>query len=309
MPDVSFVTCSRLPELDPDDILVVEPLRALGVDVTPAIWDDPGVDWDRFDLSVIRSTWDYTDRRDAFVAWAGSVPRLLNPAEVIAWNTDKRYLAELSAAGLPVVETTWIGVGSDVSLPSNGEYVLKPSVGAGSIDAQRFDLASSEERDRAAAHADRLLAKGQTVMLQPFVGSIEDHGETSVILVAGEFSHAIRKGVMLGPTTLDEVDGLYKEETIAARKASDEEIDLARAAVAAIPFEDGALLYARVDMVPGADGRPLLMELELTEPSLFMATTPGSEMGFAKAIAQWAKKEAGRAPQRGVPGPSRRVIS
>jgi hypothetical protein len=309
MPNVAFVTCSRLPELDSDDVLVVEPLRALGIDVTPAVWDDPSVDWDSFDLSVIRSTWDYTDRRDAFVAWASSVPRLLNPANVIAWNTDKRYLAELSAAGLPVVETTWITPETEIGLPTAGEYVLKPSIGAGSIDAQRFDLFNSDALARAAAHVERLLGKGQTVMLQPFVKGIEDRGETSVILVDGDFSHAIRKGVMLGPTTLDEVDDLYKEETITARTPSDEEVELARAAVAAIPVDSGPLLYARVDMVPGADGRPILMELELTEPSLFMSTSPGSEMGFAKAIARRAKKEAGRAPQRGVPGLSRRAIS
>jgi hypothetical protein len=130
-------------------------------------------------------------------------------------------------------------------------------------------------------------------MVQPFVSTIETVGETGVILIEGEFSHAIRKGAMLGPTNLDEVDALYKEERIDATPASDAQIELAHAAVEGarrILKLDGPLLYARIDMVPGEDGRPVLMELELTEPSLFMVTTPGSERRFAAAVARRAKK-------------------
>jgi hypothetical protein len=281
---IAFVTCDRLPDLDSDDRLVIEPLAARGCSVIPAVWDDPGVDWDRFDLSVIRSTWDYTERRDAFIRWARAVPRLLNPADIVEWNTDKRYLADLSAAGLPVVSTTWISPSETVDLPAGGEFVIKPSVGAGSLDAERYDLADVDSRGRATAHVERLLAAGQTVMVQPFANAIEKAGETGVILVEGEFSHAIRKELMLGAGTSEEVDGLYREETIGARSASAAEIDLAYAAVAAAPLGTRPFLYARVDMVPDADGRPMIMELELTEPSLFMATTPGSQERFAQAI-------------------------
>ena len=111
-PKSRFVTCARLPDLDADDRLALEPLTQLGCHVTAAVWDDPDVDWDRFDVSVLRSTWDYTDRRDDFVRWALSVPRLLNPAHVVEWNTDKRYLAELARLGRPGRTHTWISSGS-----------------------------------------------------------------------------------------------------------------------------------------------------------------------------------------------------
>src|SRR5207253_10320166 len=91
---VALVTCTELADLDPDDRLLLDPLVELGISAEPAIWDDPAVDWDSFDLAVLRSTWDYALRRDEFVAWAAGVPRLANHAEVVAWNTDKRYLAE-----------------------------------------------------------------------------------------------------------------------------------------------------------------------------------------------------------------------
>ena len=115
---VALVTCAELPELDPDDRLVVEPLRALGIDVVPAVWDDPAVDWAAVDLAVLRSPWDYARRRDEFVTWSESVPRLLNPAAVIRWNTDKRYLRALAASGAPVVETAWLEPGDQVDLPA-----------------------------------------------------------------------------------------------------------------------------------------------------------------------------------------------
>ena len=211
MLDVALITCSRLPDLDPDDRLVVGPLLDLGVRVTPAVWDDPSVDWERFDLSILRSTWDYTDDRDGFVAWARSVPRLLNPPEIVAWNTDKRYLEDLAAVGVPAVATTWIASSDAIDLPTAGEFVIKPSIGAGSIDAQRYDLGDAGSRDLATAHVRRLTDVGRTVMLQPFAHAIDDVGETAVILIDGGFSHAVRKGAMLGKAEVA-ADALYLDE-------------------------------------------------------------------------------------------------
>lgn len=212
------------------------------------------------------------------------MPRLLNAAEVVAWNTDKRYLRHLAAAGVPVVPTAWISDTASLDLPTAGEHVLKPSVGAGSLDAARDDLGDPESRARAAGHAQRLLAGGQTVMIQPFAHVIGEAGETGVILIDDKLSHAIRKGVMLRPETLEQAEELYLEETIEARTPSAAELELAYAAVAALPDADETLLYARVDMVPDANGRPMLMELELTEPSLFMGTAPATAQRFAEAI-------------------------
>lgn len=102
---VALVTCAEYDQLHEDDRTVIEPLARRGITAVPAVWDDPDVDWGRFDLSIIRSTWDYSSRRDAFLAWAASLPAVANPVDVLAWNTDKRYLADLADFGVPVVET------------------------------------------------------------------------------------------------------------------------------------------------------------------------------------------------------------
>jgi hypothetical protein len=285
MTDIALVTCSSLPDLDPDDRPLVALLADLGHNAVPAVWDDPQVDWDRFAISVLRSPWDYTERRDAFVDWARSVPRLHNSADVVAWNTDKHYLGELERAGVPIVPTTWFAPGEDIELPRDGRHVLKPAVGAGSIDAAAFSLHDARENELARDHVARLLAASKTVMLQPYLDLIEERGETGLIFVGGEFSHAISKGPMLVVEKGLEENGLYRPEVIEAREASVDEVEVGRMALAAVPGGSDRLLYARIDLVPGPSGTPLLMELELTEPSLFMATTPGAAERFAGAIA------------------------
>jgi hypothetical protein len=283
-PHVALATCAALPELDDDERLVIGPLEARGIRVSAAVWDDPQVDWGEFDLVVVRSTWDYPARRDQFVAWARSVPRLANSAAVIEWNTDKRYLAELAAAGLPVIPTSWLSPGQPIALPTSGSHVIKPSIGAGSLDAERFDLGQRDQLDRARAHAERLLAAGQTVMVQPYIASVDDHGEAGVVMLHGKYSHALTKSAMLGATR-EQVAGLYKAEVIDPRVPSDAELDLARRTLAALRWPASSLLYARVDMLAGPSGEPVLIELELTEPSLFMSRVAGSEERLAAAIA------------------------
>ena len=286
---IALASCATLPELDEDERLVVGPLQQAGARVTPAVWDDATIDWDAFDLVVVRSTWDYTARREQFVAWARSVPRLANPAEVIAWNTDKRYLADLHALGLPTVPTRWFGAGDPLELPAAGVHVIKPSVGAGSLDVERFELADATERAAARAHAERLLGEGRTVMVQPYLESVDRAGEAGLVLLHGEHSHSITKGPMLGGGR-EPVAGLYKSETIDARVPSAVEMDLARRTIAALPFDRSELLYARVDMLADEAGQPIIIELELTEPSLFLATAPGAEERFAAAILDAAQR-------------------
>ena len=280
---VALATCAALPELDDDERLLVGALEQLGVQVTPAVWDDGSVDWDEFDLVVVRSTWDYVARRDEFVAWAQSVPRLANPADVIAWNTDKRYLAELQAAGIPIVPTQWLDPTNAVDLPATGCVVIKPSIGAGSVDAERFDLDDDAEAQRAREHAQLLQAGGRTVMVQPYVDSVDSKGEAGLVMLRGRHSHAITKSAMLGaPKTA--VAGLYKSEVIDPRQASPAEQRLAERVMAALPWSPSELLYARVDMLAGQDGDPILIELELTEPSLFLSTSAGAADRFAAAV-------------------------
>lgn len=280
-PRVALVTCAALPDLDPDDRLVIAPLAELGVRAVPAIWDDAAIDWAGFDLVVLRDPWDYVARRDEFVAWARSVPRLLNPASVVEWNTHKGYLRELAAAGVPVVPTRWLEPG-DRFAPPEGAFVVKPAISAGSKDT---GLYREVDADLAAAHVERLLAAGRTVMVQPYLAAVEGAGESALLYFDSpdglRFSHAARKGPMLsGPDR--GVEGLYVEEQISARAPSEAELAVGARAIAAAP---PGLLYARVDLIAGADDAPVLIELELTEPSLFLGTRDDAAAGFARAIA------------------------
>ena len=276
MPRVALATCAELPKLDADEPLLLDALGQLGVDVEPAVWDDVDVDWDGYDLVVIRATWDYTVRRDEFLTWTERVPRLLNPPDVIAWNTDKRYLRDLPHA----VETEFV-VPGDAWIPSHhGEFVVKPTVSAGSRDTARY---VPEDHDRARAHVASLLDAGRTVMIQPYLGAVDEYGETALIYFDGVFSHAIRKGQLLHPGG-DPSGALYVEEPITPRTPSTAEHDVADAVLAALPWPREALLYARVDMIPGPDGAPQLVELELTEPSLFFGHAVGAAERFAARI-------------------------
>jgi uncharacterized protein GlcG (DUF336 family) len=281
---VALVTSELFPDLYEDDHPLRDALVDRGVAVDAVRWDDPAVDWARYDLAVLRSTWDYAPRRDAFVAWARSVPRLANPADIVEWNTDKHYLNELAAAGLPITPTAFVEPGEPWTPPSPGEWVIKPTISAASRDTGRYSL--PVDLEPAQAHVARLSAAGRSTMIQPYLAAVDTAGETSVLCLpdaAGEltYSHAIRKGALL--TGAGERTGEYEEE-IAARTPTGAELDIARRVLAAIPGGAKRLLYARVDLVPGADGAPLLLELELTEPGLFLRYGPGAADRLADAI-------------------------
>ncbi|MEV4511948.1 hypothetical protein AB0K00_23650 [Dactylosporangium sp. NPDC049525] len=280
---VALVTCAELPDLDPDDQSLVPALAAAGITGVPAVWDDPAVDWSAFDLAVVRNTWDYPKRRAEFTAWAESVPQLANAADVIAWNTDKRYLRQLADTGIPIVPTTWVEPGDPVHLDTgDAEIVVKPAVSVGSVDTGRYRL--PEQADLATAHIARLQAAGRLVMVQPYLADVDTAGETALLFIAGEFSHAIRKGpILTGPD--EGVETLYQEESITPRTPSPAEHALAERVLAALPFDRAALLYARVDLLPTPSGDPVVIEVELTEPSLFLTTTADAPHRLAAAIA------------------------
>ncbi|MFV2110749.1 RimK family alpha-L-glutamate ligase [Micromonospora sp. LOL_025] len=296
-PRVALVTCAELPDLDPDDRLLLEPLARRGVTVEALDWADPSADWPAYDLAVLRSPWDYVPRRDEFLAWASRVPALANPADVVRWNTDKRYLADLSAAGVRTVPTSWVTPGESWR-PSaaRGEYVVKPAVGLGSRDTGRYDLAEPQHRELAVAHVRRLTDAGRLAMVQPYLDAVDTAGETALLFLAGPggpaFSHAVRKGPMLTGPDLG-VDGLYRPEEITASTATPEQLAVADRALAAVPGGPGRLLYARVDLVPGPDGAPVLVELELTEPSLFLGHADGAADRLADAILAHLGRAAG----------------
>lgn len=230
------------------------------------VWDNPAIDWNSYDSVVVRSCWNYTGRREEFVAWARSIPSLHNPSDVIAWNTDKVYLHEFAASGTPVIDTYWDVQRSD-DIGEHSEWVCKPSISAGSRDTARWS-----SREEVYAHSAALVAAGRTSMVQPYVQSVDTDGETAMIFLGGEFSHAIRKGQLLHKGEGADVDRDSRESiTPRAPTAAQHEVAAeSLAVVARILNLDEPLLYARVDLVAASDGSPVVIELELTEPSLFL---------------------------------------
>lgn len=271
---IAIATAAEFPDLDEDGPVLLGALAEQHIEAEPAVWTDDEVDWSSYDLVVVRSTWDYHQRREEFLDWAHrveAVTTLANSAQVLAWNTDKTYLRTLQQARLPVVPTDWLEPGDVFVLPETGEYVVKPAVSAGSRDTNRYRVGDHD--GRAEGHASALLAAGRTVMVQPYLAKVDTDGETALFFFGGVFSHAVRKGPLLTPG-MDLVAGAYAPEAIeerepsaAEREAADQVLD-ALAQVA--PAARQQLLYARVDLVPGADGSPTLLELELTEPSMFL---------------------------------------
>lgn len=326
-----MVTAVGAWETDDDAPLLVEALDRLGISAGPVRWDDPDADWGSFDLVVVKSPWDYTDRPDQFLQWAESTAAMtpvLNPVEIIRWNSDKRYLAELADFGLPVVPTHYLSpsdlspggwpggsTGEPTGGPSpltevllaqfpgddlSGSIVVKPTVSVGSKDTARYD---SGQVSAAAEHATALLRDGREVMVQPYFDTVELSGETGLVFFRGVFSHAFRKGPLLSQGASN-VDGLYAVEDISPRTPSSRELSLANSIVAAVQsrFPTSDLLYTRVDLLENDDRQPFLLELELIEPSYFLVTDPaGPERAATAYQAALTKVRGGRPPAVELP--------
>jgi hypothetical protein len=286
---VALVTARAARGLDEDMPPLEAALAALGAHAEIADWDDPGVEWQRFDCALLRSAWDYAERRAEFLAWAARVARLtrlVNPEGVVRWNTDKHYLRELVRAGAPVVASRFVEPGEDpagaldefLGGEPSAELVVKPAVGAGSRDARRHARGA---RTPASAHIGALLAAGRSVLLQPYLERIDRDGETALMYFEGRFSHSVRKGPLL-PAGTASTAALFAPEEITARPPAADELESADRVLQALPFP--APLYARIDLIRDGEGRPVLLELELTEPSLFFAHAPGSAARFAQAL-------------------------
>lgn len=264
-------TCVQLPEPDPDEAPLAVALAAGGFAAALVGWDDPTADWDAPIPTILRSTWNYPLAIDAFAAWldrvAAAAP-LLNPADVVRGNLHKRYLLELAARGVPVVPTTVVERGEvyDVATIAS-PLVIKPAVGAGSIGTRKFARGTPE----AAAHLAALTTEG-AALIQPFVASVDDYGERSLVWIDGELSHAVRKN----PRFLGDAESVTGPFPIA-----DDERALAAAALAPIAER---ILYGRVDIARDAAGQPMVMELELVEPSLFFTRQPGSAERYVAAL-------------------------
>lgn len=308
MTRIALVTCSALPDLHSEDAPLVAALAERGLDAEPAVWDGD-VDWESYDLVVIRSTWDYAQRRAEFLEWCrqvDAVTALANPLPVVRWNSDKHYLRELESVGVPIVPTMWLEPARRFSsralhtrFPAQGDFVIKPAVSAGSIDTGRYTAMDAQSRGLAIQHARRLLSADRTVMVQRYLASVDTVGERAHVFVAGEYSHSVLKGAMLdGPDV--GVDGVYREERMSPLTASEREVDFSAGVIRAarrvftrtadgVDLSPDPLLYARVDVVTDDAGEPVLMELELVEPSLFTSLAEGSLDRLADAVAERAR--------------------
>ncbi len=278
---IALATAAAALELDDDLAPLLEALAGAGVAASPAVWDDPVVAWERYDAVVLRSTWDYPTRRGEFLRWAERVAGLAalwNPVPVVAWNTDKSYLAELTAARLPVVATRFLAPGDRFEPPAF-EHVVKPAISAGALHTARF----APGDPRSAALVADLQASGRTVMIQPYLDAIDPQGERGLVYIDGRFSHAFTKGAILRPGA-GLVDGLFAPEVISPAEPSAAELAAAGRVHDWVTERFGVLLYARIDVVTGPDGAPVLLELELAEPSLYHACGPGSAERLAAAV-------------------------
>lgn len=299
-PRVTLATCTDQPTLDRGEEGLPDALAERGIDPHVAAWDDPDVDWSQAGIVVLRSVHNYAARRDEFIAWAHSVRKVLNSADVVDWNTDKHYLQELGARGMPTIETVWLEPERNLSkhqvhtrFPSLGDFVVKPAISSGSRDTGRYTARDANSRMEAIQHAYRLLTEGRAVMVQRYVQSVDVRGETALIYLNGVLSHTVEKQAML-QGDLAAADTVA-EEIAVPRDATETELRLGEQARAAIHGyikdrmgRDAQLLFSRIDVVEGDNGTPRVMEVSLTDASLYLDSVDGALDNFADAIASRA---------------------
>lgn len=277
---IAIVTNPNHPEIEDDDRPLAAALARRGAAVMNASWDDPGFPWHRVDLALIRSPWDYYRRIDEFLAWLSrveTVTSVVNAPDTIRWNLDKRYMADLALKGVPIVPTAFVLKGEEARLQKICAHhgwdtvVLKPTISADSWETIRVE---PEHSEKGQAYLDRHL-KDRDLMIQPFVRDVEEGGENSLLFFGGVYSHTVRKnsafkgGRHVGPEgrrVESRPDALAMAQGI-----------LERAGVPDIP-------YARVDIARDDAGAPILLELELFEPTLFFREKPGSEEALARIL-------------------------
>ena len=283
-----MAAAARYPELREDWPLQRDAMATLGLRATPEVWTDERVRWDDFDLVVANGAWDNIHRPAEFLEWVGLVAEkgvpLVNSPATLRWNIDKRYLADLEAAGVPTVPTTWVSAGqvadaARVPLPE-AEVVVKPAVSGGGFRTARYELA---EHDQARAHVADLVSTGATAMIQRYQSSVDAVGEVGVIALGGIVSHAITKGPMIrrGAGVRDTLVG---NETIGPASPDAAQLRVAVQALAAAEAVHGSTAYARIDLVRLDDGSPAVLELELLDPALFFEQHPDGALRFARVL-------------------------
>jgi glutathione synthase/RimK-type ligase-like ATP-grasp enzyme len=280
-PRIAIASCADYADLKVDDELLRDELAARGVEAAPVVWDREGNELGSFDACIVRSTWDYHEKHEQFLAWARQVEAampLWNDAETIAWNSDKTYLRQLAERGVPIVPTVWLEYGSQPSLDEvlaeQGwkEAVVKPVVDLGARNLSRVRPGEGQEA------LARVLAR-HDAMVQPFLPSIEAQGELSLIYIDGTFSHAVRKRPAPGDFRVQSIWGGKVEPA----EPTPEHAEIADRALSQV---NPTPLYARVDLVEDLSGHPRLIELELIEPNLYLTQHPPAAGVLADGIAK-----------------------
>ncbi|WP_417744166.1 ATP-grasp domain-containing protein [Rosistilla oblonga] len=285
MPRCAFLTIANQDGWLIDDYLVHEPLRQQGWDIGDLAWDGD-VDWDAFDVVVIRSTWDYQYALDRFLAVLKQIDEskatLCNSLATVRWNADKCYLFDLQRRGIEAVPTQHVMSPTPDDIQNAlvrfdaSQIVVKPTVGAGSVDTFRITPATPLED--LASHCETLA--GRSCFIQPFMDGITAEGEFSLIYIDGQLSHTILKTVRDGDFRVQSQHGggvTFIPEPEAALVAAADRV------IAAL---DEVPLYARVDLVRTQQESFALMELELIEPRLYFEFAEHSPQLFANAIAR-----------------------
>ncbi|MFD8212285.1 RimK family alpha-L-glutamate ligase [Streptomyces sp. NPDC059697] len=298
MISLALVTDATSLPIDYDMPPLLDACKEVGFAPEVVFWDDPAVTWSRFDAVLMRSPWTWVDRLPEFMARCEEISaatHLLSPMPLVRWALDKRYLQDLAALGVPVAPTQVVAPGEQPSAavrdflaahPEAGEFVIKPSNACYSRDVQRY---ARQKADDATQHVARLHQNGSHVILQPYIESVDREGEIDLTYFDGAYSHAIHKGAMLMP------DGTVNVPTLEYRKArvaDEDERAVAAAALEAAAASLGIeppLLYGRVDLIRDRDGKPMVLEMELCEPSLNLSFSEGSALRFARALAERLK--------------------
>ena len=286
---IALVTTESARGHDKDLGILSRALDASGVKWNIVNWDDPQVQWSDYSIAVLRSPWDYHERIAEFSQWlkvVASKTRLMNSLPIVEWNLDKRYLRELMNAEIAVMNTVFVESETDLLNEVFAlDVIVKPAISAGSNNTARYKF----DAPGAIKHARKLLNNGISVLVQPYQNAIDEYGETGLVYLGGQFSHGFRKAPIFADKDQNH-NGLYVVEEITLRIPSDAERAFGDKVVAFVKNKFGqAPLYARVDMVVNAQGVPELMELELTEPSLFLhlddASPARAALAFANAAA------------------------
>jgi len=274
---IALVTCEHPIERDDDLDFLAPALIREGVDVQAPGWSDPSVDWSSFDLAMLSSTWDYHERVADFHAWLRTTAlatRLCNPLELVEWNLDKRYLRELEGAGVPMIPTEWIepggaaGAADAIGSRGWGDVVIKPVVDLGARNLVRVGA------EVVAPMLERYVVP---TMAQPYLRSVVDEGELSLVYFAGGLSHTLRKLPASGDFRIQPQYG-GRHEPVEPEPAA---VEIGARALAACPGEP---LYARVDLLRLDDGSLALIELELIEPALYLDVAPASARRLARML-------------------------